>query len=687
MNRLAQSSSPYLLQHAHNPVDWYPWGEEAFEKARREDKPILVSIGYSTCHWCHVMERESFESEQVAHYMNTHFVNIKVDREERPDVDQIYMDAVQALTRSGGWPLNCFLTPDLKPFWGGTYFPPVPAHNRPSWLQVLRYINQLFKEERDGIEDQARKLQAHIERMDDAFLGELTPLPEGAAQQQDLLDTVYYSIRERFDRMEGGFGSAPKFPGSMSLTFLLRYYGLTANAEALAHVELSLEKMIFGGIYDQLGGGFARYAVDREWLVPHFEKMLYDNALLVSTLSEAYRVTQNPLYKVTINETLAYIAREMHNPQGGWYAAQDADSEGEEGKFYVWSWEELVAVLGQERAAIFGAYYNVTPAGNWEGKNILNREVSIAAFAERHDLPADELERELALDRERLYEVRAQRIPPGRDDKQLLDWNALMVTAYADAAAALGAADYLDVAVQELDGLLKRYTVAGEPASLYHTYKDGTASVGAYLTDYAYLIEAMLAVYKVSQDERWLTMAATYTELVLADFYDAERHLFYFTRAGQSDMIVRKTELYDNATPSGNATMVSNLQALAVLLDNANYRSIAASMLEQMQSGICKYGTSFPKWATALLAEVKGYKEVAVLGAASQEWMHTINSWPLGHYVLSGIRRKATTVLASALLRDKVLLDDAQTLVYVCESYACQAPVSTLEAARKLLLG
>lgn len=686
MNRLAQTSSPYLLQHAHNPVDWYPWGEEAFERARREDKPILVSIGYSTCHWCHVMERESFESEQVAHYMNTHFVNIKVDREERPDVDQIYMDAVQTLTRSGGWPLNCFLTPDLKPFWGGTYFPPQPAHNRPSWLQVLRYINQIFKEEREGVEDQARKLQEHIERMDDAFLGEYSPLPAGRVQQEDLLDTVYYSIRERFDRIEGGFGSAPKFPGSMSLVFLLRYYGLTANAEALAHVELSLEKMIYGGIYDQLGGGFARYTVDREWLVPHFEKMLYDNALLVSALSEAYRVTQNPLYRTTIEETLAYIDREMSHPEGGYYAAQDADSEGEEGKFFVWSLSEIESILGKERAAVFAAYYDVSEAGNWEGKNILNRSMSVAAFAAAHGLPAEELDRELAVDRRRLFEARDQRVYPGRDEKQLLDWNALMVTAYADAAAALGSKAYRRRAELELEGLLERYRIDGEGLDLYHNYKDGVASIAAYLTDYAYLIEAMLAVYKVTQDERWLELARDYTELVLASYYDDERHLFYFTRAGQSDMIVRKVELYDNATPSGNATMVSNLQALAVLLDVAKYREIAGKMLQQMQSGISKYGTSFPKWATALLAEVKGIREIAVLGPECDAWVEQINRWPLGHYVIAS---QVTTAddAAIALLRGKQPRDADGALVYVCESYACQAPVATLAEAQQLLLG
>lgn len=684
MNRLAQSSSPYLQQHAHNPVDWYPWGEEAFEKARREDKPILVSIGYSTCHWCHVMERESFESESVARYMNDYFVNIKVDREERPDVDQIYMDAVQALTRSGGWPLNCFLTPDLKPFWGGTYFPPQPAHNRPSWLQVLRYINQIFKEEREGVEAQASKLQEHIERMDDVFLGDWSPLPDGVAQQQDLLDTVYYSIRERFDRVEGGFGSAPKFPGSMSLTFLLRYYGLTANAEALAHVELSLEKMIFGGIYDQLGGGFSRYAVDREWLVPHFEKMLYDNALLVSTLSEAYRVTQNPLYKATIEETLDYIAREMHNPAGGFYAAQDADSEGEEGKFYVWSLSEIEEVLGKERAAVFAAYYDVSAGGNWEGHNILNRSMTVAAFAATHDVPASELERELAIDRKRLWAARDKRVYPGRDDKQLLDWNALMVTAYADAAAALCSERYREIAVAELGGLLERYAMPGDDWRLYHTYKDGEASIEAYLTDYAYLIEAMLAVYKVTQDAGWLVKAAVYADRVVEEYYDAERRLFYFTRAEQSDIIVRKTELYDNATPSGNATMVSNLQALAVLLDKDSYRDLVAAMLEQMQSGISKYGTSFPKWATALLAAVKGYKEIAVVGEQSHEWVAAMNSWPLGHYVIAAQRTLADTSIA--LLQGKSPLDGGGTLIYVCESYACQAPVATLAEAQRLLL-
>ncbi|HRI58481.1 MAG TPA: thioredoxin domain-containing protein, partial [Saprospiraceae bacterium] len=467
MNKLQSETSPYLLQHAHNPVDWYAWRPEAFERARAEQKPILVSIGYSTCHWCHVMERESFENEDIAAFMNERFINIKVDREERPDVDAIYMDACQILTGGGGWPLNCFLTPEGKPFYAGTYFPPRPAHNRPSWLQLLQHLANIWETQRDVALDQAEKLTAHIARSDDIFIQKPSnPNPETLKPSNpetlqpsnpptlkpSNLESIYYQMRERFDRVEGGFGGAPKFPSTMAIQYLLNYHWFTGNPEALEQAVLSLDKMIHGGIYDQLGGGFARYATDREWLVPHFEKMIYDNALLVSVLSEAYKLTGKALYKETIEETLHYVRREMTGADGGFYSAQDADSEGVEGKFYVWDKGEIGEILGGE-AQLFCAFYGVTEHGNWEEKNILWRPVSYEAFAAANDTEVGRLKSRLQSGREKLFAVRSKRIWPGLDNKVLLSWNALMTSAYCAAFTALGNEEYRTTAVRNIEFL------------------------------------------------------------------------------------------------------------------------------------------------------------------------------------------------------------------------------------------
>ena len=443
-NQLCDETSPYLLQHAHNPVDWYAWKEAAFAKARAEDKPILVSIGYSTCHWCHVMERESFEDEQVAAFMNAHFVNIKVDREERPDVDQIYMEACQVISGGGGWPLNCFLTPDGRPFFAGTYYPPQPMYNRPSWLQILENLAVAFKTKRTVVEEQADKMTEIIRGSDEQLIKRFTK-KEGAGStledfgsglreigllNKSFLTTSYKGLERQFDREAGGFGGAPKFPGSMNLAWLLEYNHYTQEADAVEHALLSLDKMIMGGIYDQIGGGFSRYATDKFWLVPHFEKMLYDNALIVSVLADAYKITKHPLYQETIEETLGFVLREMTDPEGGFYSAYDADSEGVEGKYYVWTKEEVEAVLGPN-AALFCSFYDVTSEGNWEEHSILHREACFEAFAENKGLNLDVLKQTMSDCRRKLYETRSGRIKPGLDDKILLSWNALMVSAFA----------------------------------------------------------------------------------------------------------------------------------------------------------------------------------------------------------------------------------------------------------------
>ena len=690
MNRLQHETSPYLLQHAHNPVDWYAWKPEAFERARAGNKPILVSIGYSTCHWCHVMERESFENVDVAAFMNERFVNIKVDREERPDVDSIYMEACQILTGSGGWPLNCFLTPEGKPFFAGTYYPPRPAYNRPSWLQVLQHLANIWETDRQTAIEQADKLLDYIRRNDAVFLQKpeqaiLQPA-ESALFTTGLMENVYYQMRERYDRVEGGFGGAPKFPSSMAIHFLLNYHWLTENQEALEHALLSLDKMIMGGIYDQLGGGFARYATDREWLVPHFEKMLYDNALLVSVLAEAYKLmaghgqsdARAERYRETIEATLTYIDREMTHPDGGFFSAQDADSEGEEGKYYVWTKAEIEQILGAE-AALFCAFYGITDSGNWEHKNILWRPVAYEAFAAARQIPLAALKKRLASCRDQLFRARSERIPPSLDDKILLGWNALQASAYAGAYSALGYPEYREKAVRNIEFLLEHFSVAGTQA-LLHSWRDGRAQYAAVLDDYAFLIAALLDIWQITFNSRYLTLAEKYTEQVLSYFHDAETGMFFLTAAGESDVILRKKDLYDNATPSGNSTMAHNLQRLGLLAGRSAWRELAARMLAALKQSVERYPLSFERWALALLNEVHPFAEIAVIGGNALEKAFSLQRQFLPNKVIAA---STLPTESNPLLAGKPGADDA--LIYLCRNYACQKPVQTPDEFYRLL--
>ncbi|MBK9338930.1 MAG: thioredoxin domain-containing protein [Lewinellaceae bacterium] len=690
MNHLQYESSPYLLQHAHNPVDWYAWKPEAFERARAENKPVLVSIGYSTCHWCHVMERESFENPDIAAFMNERYINIKVDREERPDVDAIYMEACQILTGGGGWPLHCFLTPEGKPFFAGTYYPPRPAHNRPSWLQVLQHLANIWETKRASAYEQADKLLGYIQRNDNIFLEK--PASELALQSKQafpptLLENIFYQMREQFDRVEGGFGGAPKFPSTMAIQYLLNYHWFTRNrnTEALEQALLSLDKMVMGGIYDQIGGGFARYATDREWLAPHFEKMLYDNALLVTVLADACKLLRTPgvaagqqmlprvnLYRETIEETLAFVHREMTHPQGGFYSAQDADSEGEEGKFYVWTHAEVTAILGAD-AALFCAFYDVTPAGNWEHKNILRRTVDDEVFAAQHKISVESLRERLQKCRKLLFHERSKRIPPGLDDKVISGWNALMVSAYTHAFAALGVDSYREAAVKNIEFVLGNMTDESD-GRLFHTWKDDRVQHKAVLEDYALLIAALLDVWQITFNFRYLTLAERYTEQVYQYFHDSESGLFFFSASDQTDIILRKKDLYDNATPSGNSTMVHNLQRLGILLDRREWRDHAAQMLTKMQVTVERYPLSFERWALALVYEVHPYLEIAVVGSNALEKAQAIQNRFLPNMALTANREGENTL---PLLAGKSGAEDA--LIYVCQDYACQAPMQTLE--------
>jgi uncharacterized protein YyaL (SSP411 family) len=670
MNRLQFETSPYLLQHAHNPVDWYAWKPEAFERARAEQKPILVSIGYSTCHWCHVMERESFEDEAVAAFMNEHYINIKVDREERPDVDAVYMEACQILTGSGGWPLNCFLTPEGKPFYAGTYYPPRPAYNRPSWMQLLQHLANIWDQQRDTALNQAERLLNNIQRNDGVFIN-LAGDGQQIAPEPELL---FQRLRTQFDQAEGGFGGAPKFPASMAIHWLLNWHYFSGNPEALEHALFSLEKMVRGGIYDQIGGGFARYATDRAWLVPHFEKMLYDNALLVNVLSEAHKYTvrhqpgtPGSQWADIIEQTLDYIAREMTHPEGGFYAAQDADSEGVEGKYYVWDKSELEELLGKD-ATLFCDFYGVTEKGNWEERNILWRPHRYQDYAASRNIPLEMLQNTLHTCGEMLLRERSKRVPPGLDHKILLDWNALMVSAYAAAYAALGHDSYLQAAVKNLGYLNSHFK------NTDGTWRHSASQPQAFLDDYAFLIAAWVDVHQITFQGQYLEWAEEAVEYVLEHFQDPESGLLFNTDSTQTDIIYRKKNVYDNATPSGNSTMVHNLQRLGILLDRPDWREKARQMMGSMRETVEKYPRSFECWALAMLNESFPMLEIAIIGENSKEKAREIQRAFLPNKVVAVSDAPADD---QPLLRGKPGAADA--LIYLCRDYACQKPVTTLE--------
>jgi uncharacterized protein len=672
-NRLAKETSPYLLQHAHNPVDWYPWGEEALQTAREQDKPILVSIGYSACHWCHVMERESFEDTGTARYMNEHFVNIKIDREERPDLDHIYMDAVQAMTGSGGWPLNVFLTPDGRPFYGGTYFPPRPVYNRNSWLEVLAGVNKAFREKRAEIEQQAEQLTRHVAKAGAFGIGE----EDGGTTDSPFQPAALQTIRERLlataDTTWGGFGGAPKFPQTFSIRYLLYDYYYTRHTASLDQACLSLDKMIRGGIYDQLGGGFARYSTDNEWLVPHFEKMLYDNALLVVTLSEAFQLTRKPLYREAIEQTIGFVHRELSNGQGAFFAALDADSEGIEGKYYVWDAGEIDVVLGED-AAFFKDFYGVTSTGNWEGKNILTRPENGGEQAANTPEWSAEQAARLESTRSRLLEYRKNRVRPGLDDKVLLGWNALMNLALSKAFGALGEERYRELAVENMRFLRERFRGKG-PHLYSHTWK-GEARLPAFLDDYACLIAALIQLQEVTGDQAYLDEAGEITRYVIRHFGEEETGFFFYTHDGQQDVILRKREVYDGATPSGNGMMASNLLYLSVIFHEPQWAERAWRMTSTLSRTVTTYPGSFGGWATLFQAFTYVIPEVVITGRkpeiARKEFLSTL----IPYRVFQSTQEENTQF---PLLRDKPVAPHPQ--IYLCKDYACQLPVNEVATA------
>ncbi len=677
-NHLINETSPYLLQHAHNPVDWYPWGAEALQKAISENKPILVSIGYAACHWCHVMERESFEDAATAALMNARFINIKIDREERPDIDQIYMDAVQTMTGSGGWPLNVFLTPHKKPFYGGTYYPPRSYANRPSWKDVLVAVSDAFENKRTEIEEQADRLTQHLVDANAFGLGDAGFMDFSLND----VDTACSHMLAQGDTHWGGFGRAPKFPQTQCIRFLLRYAGLeqyraeSFAGKALQQAVLSLDKMMEGGIYDQVGGGFARYATDTEWLVPHFEKMLYDNALLITTLSEAYQLTKDERYKACIDQTLTFIERELQDGSGGFYAALDADSEGVEGRFYVWSKEEVTVLLGSD-AALFCAYYDITDAGNWEGENILRVLKPQQQFAEENGISEAVLATVLARGRAQLLLGRQKRILPGLDDKVILGWNALMNNAYGKAFEATGNDHYRKKAVANMQFLLEAFKQ--EDGKFCHVWKNGIAKHPAFLDDLAYLIAALLQLHRITAATSWLQKARAICEQVLADFSEETPGFFYYTPAGQQDVILRKREVYDGATPSGNAVMAGNLLELALLFDIPDWRLRSERMIRQLSNAIIKYPTSFGAWMLCFYQVQQGTKEMVLLGDYRNAHEAILRKY-LPHSI---IMAAAAADEAFPLLKGKEPGDPLW--MYLCRNYSCEQPVKELDALYALL--
>ncbi len=649
-NRLIHTTSPYLLQHAYNPVDWFPWGNEALQKAKQEDKPILVSIGYSACHWCHVMERESFEKNDVAQVMNEYFVCIKVDREERPDIDQVYMEAVQALGVNGGWPLNVFLTPDQKPFFGGTYF------SSPTWVQVLNNINKAFIANRDKIEDTAEELRLHLLKSDvERFKQSVS-----TSELNTDLTLLFQNIEKRFDAQLGGINKAPKFVMPTIWLWLLRYHAINKNKGALNMVNLTLTKMAQGGLYDQLAGGFARYSVDAEWFAPHFEKMLYDNAQLMSLYSEAFSITKSERYKEIVYETFHWLSNEMTDDEGGFYSALDADSEGVEGKFYCWTYSELKEVFGDETDDVV-KYFQATPEGNWEhGMNIL---------IDTHEDPNESIKSI----KQKLLHARSKRIRPGLDDKILTGWNAMMIQGLADAYKTFSDDGFLQLAQKNISFLETHLIDNGK---VFRTYKGKRSDTEGFLEDYAFLIQAYTSLYQVTFNEDWLRKAEQWCNYAMNNFYDEVEGYFHFNSNTAEQLIARKKDIMDNVIPSSNSVMARNLYRLGILLDREDWKTISTTMVSQLISLIESEPSYMSNWGI-LLAEMKsGFAEVVMVGNEADEKRKELHRHYLPFALTLGTKTKSTL----PLLEGREAKDE-KTMIYVCFNKTCKLPTAQINEA------
>jgi uncharacterized protein len=658
-NRLGAETSPYLLQHKDNPVDWYPWGEEALARAKVEDRPLLVSIGYSACHWCHVMEHESFEDPEIAALMNEHFVCVKVDREERPDVDGIYMQAVQAMTGQGGWPLNVFVDPDGVPFFGGTYFPPQGAHGMPSFRQVLQAVADAWRTKRDEIRSAAPRTVEGL-----AAAARVAPSEEILSPA--VLDEAERTLATQFDATHGGFGGAPKFPPASALGFLM----MRGSERALGIVTTTLERMAKGGIYDQVGGGFARYSVDAHWLVPHFEKMLYDNALLARSYLHAWQLTGDEYFRQICEETLDWALREMRGPEGGFYSALDADSEGEEGKFYVWSEDELRAVLGDDAGALL-AYWGVDRGPNFEGRSILH-------------VAGDEIDPAvLARAREQLYAVRTERVWPGLDDKRLTAWNALMIAALADAGSALGREDYVAAARTCADFIDRE--MRDDRGRLLRTYKDGRASLNAYLEDHAFLVEALLELYEATFDTRWFLRAREVAGSMVERYGDPDAGGFFTTSSYHEALVVRLKDFEDHPIPSGNSSAAYGLLRLAAFTASREYEQRAVEVFRLLHQAAARHAQAFGHLLQAMHLHFSPRREVALVGEPLEALARVVRNAYRPDIALAGMAAGDPEAEAAIPLLAGRTPVDGGPAAYVCENFACKLPVTTADELRKLL--
>ncbi|MDB4903343.1 MAG: hypothetical protein JWQ63_2624 [Mucilaginibacter sp.] len=697
MNHLANSTSPYLLQHANNPVNWYPWGTEALQKAKDENKLILVSIGYSACHWCHVMEHESFEDEKVAAVMNEYFVCIKVDREERPDVDQIYMSAVQLMSGRGGWPLNCICLPDQRPIYGGTYF------RKNDWTSLLFNLADFYKQKPAEAEEYAIKLTEGIQQYESIAFVE-----EQQTYTKSDLELIADNWKKYFDKNEGGLGSAPKFPMPNNWICLMRYAHLMKDENVANAVKLTLHKMAFGGIYDHIGGGFARYSVDGRWHVPHFEKMLYDNAQLTSLYSEAYTWNPDPLYQKVVGEIISFTLRELTSPEYGFYSALDADSEGKEGKFYIFTKTEIEEILGED-AKLFCIYFNITEDGNWEEEesNVLFRKESDVILAQKLGLPVETLIEKIEVSRQKVFEFRSHRVRPGLDNKILASWNGLMLKGLCEAYRTFNKPDYLDTAIKNADFILnnlvnsegrltriytsprrqsphpsssKERTLKGEDASTSLSFGEGRgeATYGrgeaiAFLDDYANIIDALIALYEVTFNEQWLSQAKKLTNQAIEHYYNQSNGVFFYTADDDEQLIARKSEIMDGVIPASNSVMARNLKKLGLLFDDEKYLEISAQLLKNIFPHLAKYPSSYSNWITLLIEEILGIYEIAVTGENSENVRMEIENNYIPNKIILGGKKGSLP-----LLQDKF---GALTQIFICKDKTCGLPASNIREA------
>lgn len=663
-NALIHETSPYLLQHAHNPVNWYPWGAEALAKAKRENKMLLISVGYAACHWCHVMEHESYEDTVVANVMNENFVCIKVDREERPDVDQVYMNAAYLINGSGGWPLNALAMPDGRPFFAGTYFP------KQNWIKLLGYFNELYKNDKQKLDDQATHVSKGIRDMENV------PMNTGIVLfNAGTIDEMFTKFRQRIDTEKGGTKEAMKFPMPSIWEFLLQYHYLSGNKDALTAVETTLNRMAWGGIYDQLGGGFSRYATDANWHAPHFEKMLYDNAQLVSLYSHAFTLTKNPLYKKIVYETIAFVKRELTSAEGGFFSSLDADSEGEEGKFYVWSKNEIKDILGSN-AEMFSDYFGISSKGNWEpDKNIPDINEGNKNTEKKYNISPEQLLQKIDSLNGVVLHAREKRIRPGTDDKILTSWNALMSKGLIDAYEAFGEKYFLEMAHTNIDFLLKN--ISTKQNGLYRNYKNGTATIPGFLDDYAFMISALVDYYQVSFNENYLQKANDLTEYAEQHFFDKASGMFFYTDDQHSNLIARKMEIPDNVIPSSNSEMAKNLFMLGLYFENKNYEDQSVQLVKNVMDDVKKNLGYYSNWAQVIALQIKPPYEIAIVGSNWNEKLSEFHQ----HYLPNAIYLGGNNEGNFALLQNKMV--DGKTMIYVCENKTCQLPVEEVASAIK----